>query len=93
MRDPQHRITDMLKAIASIQEHVGDDQNKFQTDPVMQGFVAYQLMILGEAAYRMPSEIVLRHPEIPWRRMSGMRHVLVHGYFYRLRYRLGCCGA
>jgi uncharacterized protein with HEPN domain len=55
MRGSQHRAIDRLKAITRIQEHVGDDRARFQTDPVMQGFVAYQLMILGEAAYRMSS--------------------------------------
>lgn len=29
----------------------------------------------------MPEELRLRHPEIDWRRIAGLRDVLAHGYF------------
>ncbi len=48
---------------------------------MLQGYVAYQLMILGEAAFKMPQNVRARYPEIPWKSIEGMRHILVHGYF------------
>jgi uncharacterized protein with HEPN domain len=29
----------------------------------------------------LPEELLRQHPEVPWRSVVGMRHVLVHGYF------------
>ena len=36
--------------------------------------------IIGEAANRIPSEIQIQHPEIPWFQMVGARNRLIHGY-------------
>ena len=37
--------------------------------------------IIGEAAYMTTKEFKSNHPQIPWRQIEGMRHILVHGYF------------
>ena len=44
------------------------------------GFVK-QLEIIGEATYKLTNEFRAEHPEAPWNKMEGMRHVLVHGYY------------
>lgn len=36
--------------------------------------------IVGEAAYMLTKEFKVNHPDIPWKQVEGMRHVLVHGY-------------
>ncbi len=36
--------------------------------------------IVGEAAYMLTKEFKASHPEIPWKQVEGMCHVLVHGY-------------
>ncbi len=38
------------------------------------------LEIVGEAARRVPEETQLRHPEILWRQIIGLRNRLIHGY-------------
>ena len=37
--------------------------------------------IIGEAAYKITHEFRDSHPDLPWREIIGMRHLLVHGYF------------
>ena len=36
--------------------------------------------IVGEAAYMLTTDFKKSHPEIPWKIVQGMRHVLVHDY-------------
>lgn len=43
--------------------------------------VVKDLEIIGEAAGRISSECRVRHPEIPWTVMVGMRNRLTHAYF------------
>ncbi len=42
--------------------------------------VAWELMMIGEAARHIPSHVVAAFPEIPWAQMRGMRNRIVHGY-------------
>ena len=39
------------------------------------------LEIIGEASYKLTKEFIAAHPEIKWKLIIGLRHVLVHGYY------------
>ena len=36
--------------------------------------------VMGEAAKRIPEEVRKKYPDIPWKRMAGMRDKLIHEY-------------
>jgi uncharacterized protein with HEPN domain len=42
--------------------------------------VIRSLEVIGEAAKRIPDEIRAKYPDIPWKRMTGMRDKLIHEY-------------
>lgn len=37
--------------------------------------------IVGEAANNLTKEIQIQHPEVQWKDVISMRHVLVHDYY------------
>jgi len=39
------------------------------------------LQVIGEAVKNLPEEIREDYPDIPWRKVAGMRDRLIHGYF------------
>jgi uncharacterized protein with HEPN domain len=39
------------------------------------------MLIIGEAANKIPEEIQEKFNEIDWRGIIGMRNIIVHGYF------------
>lgn len=42
--------------------------------------VMKNIEVVGEAAYMLTKAFKMSHPEIPWKVVQGMRHVLVHDY-------------
>ena len=48
---------------------------------MIQDAVIRQLEIIGEAATRVSPSLRLKHPEVPWPVVSGMRNKLIHDYF------------
>ncbi|MBI3209351.1 MAG: DUF86 domain-containing protein [Candidatus Solibacter usitatus] len=51
-----------------------------QADPILSRGILHSLMIIGEAANRMPPEVCARYSEVPWRDLAGLRHRIVHDY-------------
>jgi uncharacterized protein with HEPN domain len=74
-------LWDMVQAIQRIQEFTMNlSDEAFLKSLVIQSAVERQLEILGEAARRLSDEFRLAHPEIDWRRIIGLRNILIHRY-------------
>jgi uncharacterized protein with HEPN domain len=58
----------------------GMTKDAFLQDLKTQSSVLYQIIVMGEAVKRLSMEVRLRHPEIPWALIAGMRDQLIHGY-------------
>lgn len=37
--------------------------------------------IIGEAANKLPSELIAKYPNVDWSGVIGFRHKLIHDYF------------
>lgn len=47
---------------------------------IFYGFTKY-VEVIGEAVYMLTKEFRESHPDVNWRQIERMRHVLVHGYY------------
>ena len=75
-------VRHMLDAIDRVERYIrGVDREAFLADDILQDAVVRQLEILGEAAGRMSKPTCARSPDIPWPKITGLRHRLIHYYF------------
>lgn len=81
MRRDEALILDRVAACRRIIRFVsGSDEARFGADEKTYEATLHGLMVLGEAARRVSEGLKATHPEIPWRKIAGMRNVLVHEY-------------
>jgi uncharacterized protein with HEPN domain len=75
-------IDDMLERIRRIERSVaGMDRESFLSNDTTIDAVVRNLTVIGEAANRLPHEFKDRHVDVPWHRIVGLRHRVVHDYF------------
>ncbi|MEK7587965.1 MAG: DUF86 domain-containing protein [Patescibacteria group bacterium] len=80
-KDYRIYIDDILEAIEKITEYVADgDEVRFSRDSQQQDAVIRRFTIIGEAATRLPQEIRLLAPTIPWKSVIGLRNIVIHEY-------------
>ncbi|NIA06677.1 MAG: DUF86 domain-containing protein [Actinobacteria bacterium] len=81
-RDIRVYIEDMLASTAKIQEYTkGISGPDFSASTQLQDAVLRRLEILGEAAKNVPPAFRNKHPDIPWKKIAGLRDILIHEYF------------
>jgi len=81
-RDYLLYLDDILDAIHQIQSYVqGQDEAAFALDRKTQDAVIRNLEIIGEAARNLPEKIKEAAAEIDWRKITGLRNILIHEYF------------
>jgi uncharacterized protein with HEPN domain len=72
----------ILESIELIEDYVKDTTEKeFLGNPQQQDAVIRRIEIIGEAIKNIPIEFKDKHPDIPWKAISGMRDILIHEYF------------
>jgi len=75
------RLWDMLTYAREIRRTVSDlTFEGYMADSDRRMATERRLEIIGEAARNVSREFQEAHPEIPWRQIIGLRHVLAHEY-------------
>src|SRR5579885_1759158 len=75
-----NHILDCVEHILSYTE--GMDEESFYKNFMVQDAVLRNYEIIGEAAKNIDDDLRNLYPEIPWKKMSGMRDKLIHSYFH-----------
>ena len=79
--DDAIRIRHMIDATQMVQQFiVGRRRADLDSDMKLLFALCQALQIVGEAASRVSVETRFAAPSVPWARIIGMRHRLVHAY-------------
>ncbi|MBU0702218.1 DUF86 domain-containing protein [bacterium] len=81
-RDFTDYIQDILDSIMEVKEFTqGMDFEGFVGDKKTINAVTRSLEVIGEAGKKIPDSLREKYPQIPWKRMAGMRDKLIHEYW------------
>jgi len=72
----EHILESIYKAL-EFTENVSFDE--YKSNAMLRYAVVKCVEIVGEASYKLSNEFRAKHPEIEWREIIAMRHILVHG--------------
>ncbi|NVM01917.1 MAG: DUF86 domain-containing protein [Candidatus Helarchaeota archaeon] len=72
-------ILDEIEYLMSTSQNLSFEN--FNKDETLKRAFVRSLEIIGEAAKKIPTNVREKFKQIEWRKISGMRDKLIHGYF------------
>ena len=81
-RDPCLFLEDIKDSCEKILRYSkGLTFKQFYSDEKTVDAVIRNIIIIGEAVKKLPDDLKFRHNTIEWRKIAGMRDIVVHAYF------------
>lgn len=72
----------ILDSIEHILLYTQDISKKeFKNSDQLQDSIMRRMEIIGEATKHLPTNFKQKHKYIPWKKIAGMRDMLIHDYF------------
>lgn len=81
-RSVQLYVNDILISCDKILRYTADMSFQgFVNDDLTFDAVVRNLQLIGEAVKNLPDDLCDRYSEVEWRKIAGLRNILVHAYF------------
>jgi len=75
-------LNDILECIEKIEKYTkGVSYEKFAKSTLIEDAVIRNLEVIGEAVKKIPADVKREYSGIEWKKISGLRDVLIHEYF------------
>lgn len=82
MRDYKQHLQDILLAVRKIEKYTKNlSLSKFRNNELVIDAVVRNLEVIGEASKHLPVAIKEKVAVIEWKKISGLRDILIHEYF------------
>ena len=82
IKNPEIFLGHILECIELLEQYTQDvNKTQFESDLKLQDAILRRFEIIGEATKNIPHALKKKHPKIPWKKMAGMRDVLIHQYY------------
>lgn len=85
MREPirdKGRLQHMMEAIDNVDEFTkGIAYEDMLKNKMLAHAIVHNVQVVGEAAYKLTKEFCAAHPDVSWKDIIGLRHILVHDYY------------
>lgn len=81
-KDPKIFLEHILESISHVERYTkAFTKSHFLKNPQLQDAVTRRLEIIGEAMKNLPKDVKDKNKKVPWKKISGMRDILIHEYF------------
>ena len=81
-RDMRLYVQDVLGSSEVIEEYIQPlSEEEFYKNRQVQDAVLRRLEIIGDAVKNLDEDFRNRYPEIPWKKIAGLKDILIHEYF------------
>ena len=80
MKDDKLYLAHIADAITQVLSYTAGGRQEFMKNRMIQDAVLRNFEVIGEATKRLSDKAKSRCPDIPWRRVAGLRDVLIHDY-------------
>ena len=75
-------IEDILESIKLIEKYLGDiSKENLSNNQRLKDSIVRRLEIIGEAVKNIPDNFRKKYPDVPWRKIAGLRDIIIHTYF------------
>ncbi len=81
MKDDRVYLLHIRDCLDRIFEYTREGRPAFLADTRTQDAVIRNLEVVGEAVKNISPAHKATHPDVPWKRIAGMRDLLIHRYF------------